>query len=86
MIEKWSGKEIMWKGSVRRCNFFNFFLIRILNPFESLTRRTCSRSEPNYDLQDRLDLTVRPEGSLDPPPVRERTVVETPGHDIQGRK
>ena len=43
-----------------------FFSIRLLNPFKSSTRRTCSRTEPNYDLQDRLDLTEKPEGSTRP--------------------
>ena len=55
MIEKCRGKVVMWTVSVRLCNFLNFFLITMLNAFESSTWRTCSRTEPKYDIQSRVD-------------------------------
>ncbi len=50
-----------WCGLCAVVNNFFFSLIR-LYPFESSTRWTCSRIEPNYDLLDRLD----------PPQIREK--------------
>ena len=53
----------MRKGFVRPGNVSLILWFLLLNRFRSSSRRTCSRTEPNDNLQDRLDLTVRPEDS-----------------------
>jgi len=64
------GRKMTWKkwwcGKGLCAPVVFFFLMRELNPFESSARHTCSQTEPNYGLQDRLDFTVRPKASTTP--------------------
>ncbi len=73
---------MMWKGSVRRHRQQFIPLIRQSNSFESSTRRTRSRAEPNRDLKDRLDVTSDRKIGLGPLKNPSRTVVETAGASL----